>query len=80
MALLPQFTSPNAAWPAGVQMMVLGVLHVSNCALVYFAVGYGAATVLTRRPRAAKIVGILSSLVMTGLGIALIVDKLARMP
>jgi threonine/homoserine/homoserine lactone efflux protein len=43
---------------------------------VYFAVGYGAAVVLTRRPKAAKIVGILSGIVMIGLGLALITEKL----
>jgi threonine/homoserine/homoserine lactone efflux protein len=58
------------------QMIVLGVLHVINCAIVYFAVGYGAAVVLTRRPKAAKIVGILSGIVMIGLGLALITEKL----
>jgi threonine/homoserine/homoserine lactone efflux protein len=32
--------------------------------------------VLTRRPKAAKIVGILSGIVMIGLGLALITEKL----
>lgn len=76
LALLPQFTSTSATWPVGAQMIVLGILHVANCALVYFAVGYGAATVLTRRPRAAKTVGILSGIVMIGLGAALMIEKL----
>jgi threonine/homoserine/homoserine lactone efflux protein len=76
LALLPQFTNASASWPVGMQMIVLGVLHVINCAIVYFAVGYGAAVVLTRRPKAAKIVGILSGIVMIGLGLALITEKL----
>lgn len=76
LALLPQFTNTNAAWPVGVQMIVLGALHVINCAIVYFAVGYGAATLITRRPSAAKIVSIISGIVMIGLGLALITEKL----
>lgn len=75
LALLPQFTSAIAPWPVGAQMVVLGALHVANCAVVYFAVGYGAAAVLTKRPRAAQAVGIVSGVVMIGLGLALGVEK-----
>ena len=39
LALQPQFTNASAAWPVEVQMIALGVLHVINCAIVYFAVG-----------------------------------------
>ena len=76
LALLPQFISTSAPWPVGAQMIALGVIHVANCALVYFAVGYGAATILTRRPRAAKIVGIGSGVVMIALGAGLGIEKL----
>lgn len=75
LALLPQFTRAIAPWPIGTQMVVLGGLHVANCAVVYFAVGYGAAAVLTKRPRAAQVVGIVSGIVMIGVGIALGVEK-----
>jgi len=76
LALLPQCISTSAPWPVGAQMMVLGVIHVASCALVYFAVGYGAATILIRRPRAAKIVGIGSGVVMIALGAGLGIEKL----
>lgn len=76
LALLPGFTSTTTAFPVGVQMIVLGVIHVANCAIVYFAVGYGAATTLTRRPKAAKIVSLLSGIVMIGLGIFLLAEKI----
>ncbi|MGO4689237.1 LysE family translocator [Glaciibacter sp. 2TAF33] len=75
LALLPQFTAQAAIWPTGVQIIMLGALHVGNCAIVYFAVGHGARTILSTRPRAAKIVGILSGIVMIGLGIALVIEK-----
>lgn len=77
LALLPQFTNPAAAWPIAVQMIVLGALHVANCAIVYFAVGYGVSTILTRRPQAAKIVGIASGVVMIGLGMVLVGEQVA---
>ena len=76
LALLPQFASTSAAWPLGAQMVGLGVIHVANCAVVYFGVGYGASAVLTRRPRAAKVVGIISGVVMIGLGLALVIEKI----
>lgn len=76
LALLPQFTSASQMLPVGVQMAVLGIIHVATCAVVYFAVGYGAAAVLTRRPRAARIVTIASGTVMIGLGVALAGEKL----
>ncbi|MBK0331143.1 LysE family translocator [Brachybacterium sp. MASK1Z-5] len=75
LALLPQFTSANAPWPVAAQMVLLGALHVANCAVVYFAVGFGAAAVLTKHPKAAKVVGIVSGIVMIGLGVALGVEK-----
>jgi threonine/homoserine/homoserine lactone efflux protein len=76
LALLPQFTRASAPWPVGTQMVALGALHAANCAVVYFAVGYGAATVLSKRPRAAQVVGIVSGVVMIGLGVLLIGEKI----
>jgi len=76
LALLPQFTSASAPWSVGTQLVALGALHAANCAVIYFAVGYGAAAVLTKRPRAAQVVGIVSGVVMIGLGVLLIGEKL----
>lgn len=75
LALLPGFTSVTVPLPTGAQMILLGTIHVANCAIVYFAVGYGAAIVLTRRPRVAQLVGILSGIVMIILGLVLIAEK-----
>lgn len=78
LALLPQFASQSAPWPVGAQMVALGALHVANCAVVYLAVGYGAAAVLTQRPKAAQAVGIVSGVAMIGLGMALFVEAALR--
>lgn len=79
LALLPGFVSTATALPVGAQMIVLGVLHVLNCAVVYFAIGFGSAKVLTQRPHAAKVVGVISGVVMIGLGIVLIVGELIEL-
>ncbi len=75
LALLPQFVSPVAPWPVGPQMIALGAVHVANCAVVYFAVGLGAATVLAKRPNAARLVGMISGIVMVVLGVVLVAEK-----
>ncbi|MFJ2621216.1 LysE family translocator [Glutamicibacter sp. NPDC087344] len=75
LALLPQFASAEASWSIGRQIVSLGAVHVANCALVYFAVGYGANTVLSRKPRAARRVTITSGIVMIALGALLVVEK-----
>lgn len=79
LALLPQFTSLGAAWPVGVQMVTLGALHVVNCALIYAAVGYGSSAMLTRRPSAARWVGIASGIVMILLGVLLVGEKVVEL-
>ena len=33
LALLPQFTDPDAAWPIAAQIVVLGLVHVASCAV-----------------------------------------------
>ncbi|MGD7732051.1 LysE family translocator [Propionibacteriaceae bacterium G57] len=76
-ALFPQFTSTSAAWPIWAQLITLGLLHVTNTAVVYLLVGWGAATVLTRRPAAAKVVTVLSGVVMIGLGAGLLIEAVA---
>lgn len=76
LAMLPQFIHFDSGFPAGVQMIALGFLHILNCAVVYTIVGYGAGVVLSRRPRAAKFVGRLSGIVMIVLGGGLFAEQL----
>jgi threonine/homoserine/homoserine lactone efflux protein len=54
LALLPQFVVATATWPVAGQILVLGGVHVANCAVVYTGVGVGARTVLRARPAAAR--------------------------
>jgi threonine/homoserine/homoserine lactone efflux protein len=75
LALLPQFTSPSAPWPVWVQILVLGLIHLVTCAVVYLTVAMAAQRVLSARPAAARVVSRTSAAVMTGLGVALIVEQ-----
>lgn len=75
LALLPQFTIPEAGTPVGLQMIVLGGVHVLNCAVVYLVVGFGARSVLGTRPQAARAVSLASGAAMVGLGLVLLADR-----
>ena len=76
LALLPAFANPADPWPVGLQMLVLGLVHVANCAVVYFAVGAGARTVLRARPAAARWVTRLSGAAMVMIGVTLIGERI----
>ncbi len=75
LAVLPQFTNAHAAWPIAVQILVLGVVHVLNCAIVYTVVSVSARRVLAARPRAATIVSRISGAAMIAIGVFLLVDR-----
>lgn len=73
LALLPQFIDPRGAWPTGVQIVLLGLIHVAGCAVVYTVVGAGARRVLRARPAIATVVGRVSgtAMILIGAGLAL---------
>ncbi len=76
LALLPQFTEPDAGWPVGVQIVALGLVHVVSCAVVYTGVGAGARLALRARPSAARVVTRISGAAMVGIGVLLLVERL----
>jgi threonine/homoserine/homoserine lactone efflux protein len=76
LALLPQFTDPNAAWPLALQIVVLGLVHMTSCAVVYTGVGTGARRVLRARPAAALAVTRCSGAAMIVIGVMLLGEKL----
>jgi threonine/homoserine/homoserine lactone efflux protein len=76
LALLPQFTEPDAGWPLGVQIVALGLVHMVSCAVVYTGVGTGARRVLSTRPSAARVVSRISGAAMVGIGVLLLVERL----
>ncbi len=76
LALLPQFTDPDAAWPIAGQIVVLGLVHVASCAAVYTGVGTGARRVLRARPTAARAVTRFSGTAMIVIGVVLLAEQL----
>ena len=76
LALLPQFTDPDAAWPLAAQIVVLGLVHVASCAVVYTGVGTGARRVLRARPTAARAVTRFSGAAMIVIGVVLLGEQL----
>jgi threonine/homoserine/homoserine lactone efflux protein len=76
LALLPQFTDPDAAWPIAAQIVVLGLVHVASCAVVYTGVGTGARRVLRARPTAARAVTRFSGTAMIVIGVVLLAEQL----
>ena len=78
LALLPQFTDPDAAWPLAAQIVSLGLVHVASCAIVYTVIGLGARQVLGARPGAARAVVRTSGAAMVAIGAVLVVEQLIR--
>lgn len=76
LALLPQFTDADAAWPVTAQVLILGLAHVANCAVIYTSVAVGARMVLAARPAAARIVSRVSGAAMVGIGTFLLIEQL----
>ncbi|WP_322053724.1 LysE family translocator [Paraburkholderia bannensis] len=75
VALLPQFTRPGAGWSVSVQIVVLGALHMLNCASVYSFVGLGSKAVLSTRPKAARVVSQLSGAAMILVALVLFAEQ-----
>ena len=65
----------TAAWPVAAQILVLGLVHVVNCAVVYTGVGIGARRVLGARPAAARWVSRISGAAMIVIGTVLIAEQ-----
>lgn len=77
LALLPQFTDPDDAWPVAAQIGVLGLAFMATCALFYLCLGTLTRTVLHGRPTSARLVGRLSGAAMIAIGAWLLIGHLA---
>lgn len=76
LALLPQFTRASGTIPVPAQLLILGLIHIANCALVYSLVAMAAQRVLRTRPAAARHVSRTSGIVMAVLGGWLLAEQL----
>jgi threonine/homoserine/homoserine lactone efflux protein len=76
--LLPRFAHPGAGWPIAAQIGLLGVLHMTDCAVVYSAVGTLARGLLRDRATAIRVLTLTSGAVMIVVGAALLIERLAQ--
>jgi threonine/homoserine/homoserine lactone efflux protein len=76
LALLPQFTRPDAEWPIFAQIIAMGCVHIVNCALVYSLVGIGAKVVLRTRPKVARMVSQFSGAAMIAIAFLLLAEQM----
>jgi threonine/homoserine/homoserine lactone efflux protein len=75
LATLPQFTTPDAAWPIAGQMSALGIIWALTCAVVYLVVGASAGRILRSRPHTARVVSRVSGVCMIAVGAPLLVER-----
>lgn len=75
LALLPQFVDASGVWPASVQMLALGAVHIVNCGMIYALVAAGSGRVLRTRPLAAMAIGRISGAIMIGLALYVLTDQ-----
>ncbi len=76
LALLPQFTTPGGL-PSVVQMLILGALHLLDCAIVYSTVAALARRLLRSRPRTTVVVAKVAGIAMLVVGAGLVVEQVA---
>ncbi|MDG6894892.1 LysE family translocator [Volucribacter amazonae] len=71
LALLPQFISLQSDWSASTQILLLGLLHITNCALIYPLVGLGTGALLRQKPQLTCWVSRFSGFAMISIAIGL---------
>jgi threonine/homoserine/homoserine lactone efflux protein len=76
LAFLPQFTRPAAAWPVGIQLIVLGGVWVTLAAAFYTMLGLTAQWTLARRPSLARAITRIAGAAMILAGTALLAEQL----
>jgi len=75
VALIPQYLDASLPMPMPVQTGILGLTHFGVSIAVYFAVALAARALLRSRPLAARIVTLLSGIIMVLLSLGLMFDQ-----
>lgn len=76
LALVPQFVSPDAAFPVPLQSCLLGLTFVLLVAVIYSCVALLSRRLLRARPGAARRVTLASGVIMVALGLVLLAEQL----
>lgn len=74
--MLPQFISTNAATAVNAQIFTLGTIHMINCSIIYFIVGFASKALLQSRPQAAIWVSRISGGLVIAISLILISEQL----
>jgi threonine/homoserine/homoserine lactone efflux protein len=75
VAVLPQFVDRHGAVPVAVQIVVLGAIHMANCALAYLGVGTLARKLLATRPAMDETITRAAGVAMLVLGALLLLER-----
>lgn len=73
LSLLPQFISIDAIFPVWLQMLIMGLILVLNCAVVYTLLGFGVSKLILANPRHSKFLRLFSGAAMISIGGAMFV-------
>ncbi|UPK74802.1 LysE family translocator [Nocardioidaceae bacterium SCSIO 66511] len=75
VAMLPQFSDPDSAWPLPIQFALLGATFTLTCAVTYLCVGGAASMLLRARPSISRAVSRVSGASMVVVGALLLVER-----
>ncbi|AZC13209.1 LysE family translocator [Microbacterium sp. ABRD28] len=78
VAILPQFTRAEAAWPLAAQLMSLGAVYIAMCTVVYLALGFSARRISQARPGAGRLTTRLAGAAMIVMGVALLAERVVH--
>ncbi|CAB3754655.1 LysE family translocator [Paraburkholderia solisilvae] len=76
LALLPQFTSRDGAWPVSAQIGAMGLVQILNCAVIYSLVSVSSKAILRARPTVAYKVSQFSGAAMIVIALLLLAEQL----
>ena len=79
VAMLPQFTDADSAWPISVQMGLLGLIFAVTCAVFYTILGLTTRGILRARPAVSRVVSGASGVVMIIFGVFLLAERLVSL-
>ena len=74
--IFPQFIQPTSVFSISEQMFLLTCIHMLNCSIIYFIVGYSSKTLLHSRPQLAKKISQISGGLVITIAILLISNQL----
>lgn len=75
VAVLPQFIARGGSWPVAIQIILLGAVHMGNCAAGYLALGSLARNLFGNRPTVTRTLTRAAGAAMIVLGAVLLLER-----